>query len=243
MRPLTNDLLIEAWERGSASNPLDRAIALLACGLPGRSAADLAALSIPERDLELLKLRRLTFGSHLRGLVLCEACGADLEFEADAESLTNRMESLRPRSAVTWLTGGYTFTLRPCDSEDLKTAAACADARFARRALFERCVTMRRGVTDAPEVLDWGFEAAIEEKFEDLHQGAEIVLNLLCPSCGERQKTELDIAQFFWAEVRAAAMALLQEVHELARSCGWSETSILQMSATRRRAYLEMARS
>ena len=120
-----------------------------------------------------------------------------------------------------------------------------AEPRAARRTLFKRCTTVRRidAAVNEPEPVDWEFEPAATVKFEEIHQGAEIILTLLCPSCRQNRKAELDIAQFFWAEVRSAAMTLLRDVHELARAYGWTEDAILTMNGTRRKAYLEMARS
>ena len=85
-----------------------------------------------------------------------------------------------------------------------------------------------------------------------------------CPACGERLEIELDARQlqgdvepspapehrseqwpfdfdpagFVWEEIRADALQLLDEVHQLASAYRWSERAILAMSATRRAAYL-----
>ena len=245
MRPLKNHWLVEAWDRGSGQNPLGRALAILACALPERSAGDIEALGIPERDLELLRIRRITFGDALRGFLPCDFCGASLEFETRVSSLLKQMDASQPRAAATWQTGNFIFSLRAANSTDLAAASAVAEPRAARRTLFKRCTTVRRidAAVNEPEPVDWEFEPAATVKFEEIHQGAEIILTLLCPSCRQNRKAELDIAQFFWAEVRSAAMTLLRDVHELARAYGWTEEAILTMNGTRRKAYLEMVRS
>ncbi len=48
-----------------------------------------------------------------------------------------------------------------------------------------------------------------------------------------------DVGGFLWEEIDVRARRLLDEVHALARSYCWSERQILELSETRRRAYLE----
>ena len=144
MRPLTNDCLLEAWDRGSGQTPLGRALTMLAFAAPERESAEFAALSIPERNLELLRLRRLTFGDALRGFHACERCGASLEFEEGVSSLLDRLDAGGESAAAEWTIGNFICTMRPANSEDLAAAAAASELRVARRTLLERCTTWRR---------------------------------------------------------------------------------------------------
>lgn len=248
MRPLDNHLLVEAWDRGSGQSPLGRALTMLACAFPERSRGDVAALSIPERDLELLRLRRLTFGDSVRGFIPCDSCGASLEFETQVSSLLSRLETAQQpgseaRPDATWQVGSYRFSMRLANSADLAAAVAAPEPLAARRILLQRCISVSRVDSGEPEPEDAASERIALEKFEEIHQGAEIVLTLCCPSCRQNRKAELDVAQFLWAEIRVAAITLLRDVHELARVYGWAEAAILTMTGTRRKAYLEMARS
>jgi hypothetical protein len=45
---------------------------------------------------------------------------------------------------------------------------------------------------------------------------------------------------FFWREIQSAARRIVLEVDALARSYGWSEAEILNMTPARRQLYLEM---
>jgi len=71
---------------------------------------------------------------------------------------------------------------------------------------------------------------------------ADLQLAMVCPQCAHRWTTTFDIASFFWTELNAWALRLLREVHTLASVYGWSEAEILDLSPTRRKAYLEMNR-
>jgi hypothetical protein len=234
MRALKGERLLEAWGRGAPQSDLDRAVTLLAAASPDQSEADLAAVSIPERNLALLRLHQFSFGDSLRGYVPCSSCGARLEFEASASAMADRLEAVKPRVAATWEAEGAQFSMRPADSRDLAAVACQNDSQRARRLLLERCTT-------PPRVE--GCEEMAARTFNELHEGAEILLSLFCPACAQIDRVDLDIARFLWSEVRHAALGLLREVHELASAYGWSESAILTMDGARRRVYLEMARS
>lgn len=59
-----------------------------------------------------------------------------------------------------------------------------------------------------------------------------------CEECGGQSSCALDIREFVWREVDAAAERVLDDVHVIAAAYGWSEASILAMSRSRRHAYL-----
>lgn len=245
MGPLTNDWLLEAWDRGAVQNSLDRALTLLECAWPRRRTADIETLSIAARDLELLRVRQRAFGDTLRGFATCESCGASLEFETKVEALLRSLESAQPRAVEEWTKGDLVFSMRPVNSQDLKVAAAATDLSAARRELLERCASMRTtdGSSTSRQPIAAEFENTAIERFEHMNQGAELLVALACPNCGRSYKALFDIAQFLWAEVRSAAAGLLRQVHELASAYGWSEAAILRMSPARRAMYLEMTRS
>ena len=50
MRPLSGLAVLEIWERGQGRHAVDRALAILATAFPEHSLAELAALSVGERD-------------------------------------------------------------------------------------------------------------------------------------------------------------------------------------------------
>jgi hypothetical protein len=229
MRPLRNELLLEAWERGSAETALDRALTMLCAASPDRSREDWVDCSLAERDLALFCLRHLTFGDRLRGGWACGSCATRLEFETSIRSMIERLEASRPVADSKGSIGTVRFTMRPATTRDM---AEIASARDPRRELLARC--------SGAAVIE-GCEEAVLEEFNRVNEGAETRLALHCPSCGNTEEADLDIGRFLWSEVRHAARGMLSEVHELASAYGWSERAILEMSPARRTAYLEMA--
>ena len=84
----------------------------------------------------------------------------------------------------------------------------------------------------AQEALPASVRMAIAKELAVIDPQAEILLDLSCPTCGNQWQGLFDIVSFLWAEIRARARRLLQEVDTLARAYGWAETDILGMSET-----------
>ena len=64
-------------------------------------------------------------------------------------------------------------------------------------------------------------------------------LNLTCPDCGGNFRSELDIADYLFAELAARGRELYRQVHRLAFHYHWNEDAILGMSQARRLLYLD----
>ncbi len=134
------------------------------------------------------------------------------------------------------------LVFRMPNSGDLLAAEACGDAVEARRLLSERCVleAYRR---DEPVPLGQLREQDIEQLATSMARvdpAVEVRIAFRCPACDHAWKQPLDVVAFLDDRGRQRAHRLLEEVHLLARSYGWSEDGILAMSDQRRRTYLEM---
>jgi hypothetical protein len=235
MRPLKGELLLEAWECGTNESDLARPLAMLSTSSDGcRPSDELAELSIAERDIELLRLRRTTFGDALKGYVPCGACATRVEFETSVQSMLDQLEMLRPRTGATWHAGRFTFTMRPVTSCDLEAIISATDPRLE---LLKRCISV-----EAEQAL-LNCESIAIEHFNRLNAGGETQFMLRCPACGAITRVEFDIGRFLWTEVRHAAINLLRDIHDLASAYGWSEASILAMAPARRAIYLEITRT
>lgn len=87
MRSLSAQNIIQIWEIGNLQHPIDRALTLLAFACPDKSADDLAALSIGQRDGYLLTLRELTLGSQMESYAECPKCAQRLEFTVNVADI------------------------------------------------------------------------------------------------------------------------------------------------------------
>src|ERR1051325_2092726 len=72
--------LISAWERGATQHWIDRALTLLALAYPVMTFAQLAALSIGQRDADVYALRDRLFGATINSFTICPQCDTRLDF-------------------------------------------------------------------------------------------------------------------------------------------------------------------
>lgn len=243
MRALRGELLLAAWEAGARGHELRRPLALLAAALPATPPEALSAMPVVARDLELLRLRALTFGPELAVLGTCPACGERLEFTLDAGELATRLEPAACAGPAEWTEDGQRYRLRPVTTDDMLATLAVpdpdAEALLLARSL-EHIPNHDAERTDLSPLRP-GFSPSVVKRFEELHADAELRCALDCPACSARHVHDFDIARFLWREVTVAARLLLAEVHALAAAYGWAERDIVRLSPPRRAAYLELA--
>lgn len=234
MQPLSAVQLLEVWEAGRHRHPVDRAMLLHALAVPDTPPERVADEPLGHRNAALLRLRLGTFGPRMRAYLDCEECGTRLEFGVDVAALLPEHDGV---ASVT--VGGLAFRLPT--SRDLAAIVDEVDVDRAGKRLLRRClIEPDRRVDDATleSVLE-DVEVALEES----DPGAHVSVDVRCDVCGHRCDIPFDIVGILWEEVEARAARLLDEVHLLAHAYGWSESEILELSDTRRAAYLERVTS
>jgi hypothetical protein len=233
--------LLRAWESGAAAAPLDRAPSLLHSLGAVAASVPTGELTVGQCDARLFELRRAMFGETLDVVTTCPACQDEVE-------LTVALSDLQPPvrdGAVTPLTvraGGYTLRCRIPRNDDLRVLAG-RGGQVMLRDLLERCALEARSPEGQPVEPHGLPEAVVEAAAAALAEadpGAQIALRVRCP-CGSEWVDELDIRSVVWDDLTDWVGRMLTEVHQLARSYGWSEAEILAMSGWRRRWYLEAA--
>ena len=241
MDALSEHELLEVWDLGQTLHPVDRALALLAFARPEATPDELAAISVGQRNEQLVELRTATFGSRIEVSGNCPHCGERVEVTLDAGRLVAATDS-EGESPFEFESGGYRIVFRLPDSRDLALAVRCEEVAEARSLLLGRCVveTWRDGGPCPSEDLPEEAVAALGDAIAARDPLAEIRLELGCPQCGESWQREVDVAELLWHEVSVGARRLLHEVDALARAYGWTEPQVLAISSTRRRHYLEM---
>lgn len=234
MQPLDGQHLVWAWEVGRGQHPVERALTLLAAGMPAADRADLARWPLGRRDAALLALRGATLGPALDVHTRCPACGAEIEFSLNIGGRDPDVFEEEPQVEDS---GGGRWRFRTPTSADLLAAAEADSVEGAREILIGRCLVSgpTPGAEPPEDVL-----AALPDRMAASDPDAEVLVDLKCPDCGHGWRADLDVAAFFWTEVDSAARRLLRDVHVLAGAYGWREADILAMSPARRRIYMEM---
>jgi hypothetical protein len=225
--------LISCWEHGRRRHALDRGLLLFAAAEPDADPDSLADRPLGERNAALLRLRRAMFGDQLKSCVDCPECQERLEFVLSANALLARAPG-----AGSILDTGFVeiqgLRIRLPTTRDLVTAASETDELSAAYRLLQRLC-----VDGAPEPSSADFEAEMASALDDADPCMDFAIDLTCPACSHGWNANFDVPGFLWEEIDAHARRLLDEVHALARSYGWSERQILELSDVRRNAYLE----
>ena len=243
IRPSAADILT-IWEHCLPLPPLGRAVSMLEMTNPDMSKETVAAMPIGLRDMNLLRLRELTFGGRLTGIATCPKCDGKVELSIEANEL---LASASPDQSggsgeVEIVRNGYQVRFRLPTSADLASLADAPPSDQLDRTLLGRCLTWAAkdnspvAVSDLPdEVVD-----AIAESMDQHDPMASIDCACVCSVCGHNWLAPLDLPAFVWTELDDYAKRLLNDVHVLASGYGWPEADILALTPTRRQVYLEL---
>jgi hypothetical protein len=234
---LTARALLDAWERGLDEPAVVRPAVLAAAGL-GRSVDEVLDWDIGRRDAALFELRVQLFGATADAVGLCPSCGAQLDVPLDLSLIGPGPTEPEPVTA-----GSYRVIYRLPTTADLLTLIEERDDGAARLALVRLAVLSIEddaGRAVALECLVPGEQQIVASAIAAAQDGVDVRLALRCGACAYEWVAPFDIGAFLLREIDAWAEGILREVHALASAYGWSEDAILNLTARRRRAYLEL---
>jgi len=227
--------------------PAEKALLLLRAAFPDVPSVALARLTVGQRDVCLLKLREMTFGSKLTGVGICPECSERVELDFDSRDITDASTQLPDFHAADETSHecvlnlpGWELRFRLPTNADMISLPH--DAPEAQTKLLEACLVDARheGESIHPADLPADVVAAIAERMAQQDPYLNITIALKCPACGHEWQMIFDVVSYFVGEINTWAMRILREVHRLASAYGWREADILSMSAWRRQQYLEL---
>ncbi len=238
VNPLDDALLLDTWERTLSLVRPWRELALLSAAC-GETPEWLARLPIGERDGLLLQVREQTFGQHLDCETACPECFERLELALEVSQI-RLPDRVVDAADLHLAVGNRTLTFRLPDSSDI--AACYGTLGDAEQMLADRCIVAVTGDGSSPqgESLPPHIRDLVASRMAVLDPLADVTLDLVCPRCGHQWNVGFDPAGFLLKEIDAYAMRLVCEIHQIARSYGWSEEQILALGSARRRRYLEL---
>jgi hypothetical protein len=241
MRPLSVHELLGVWERGLASSPSERALAILTAACPESPPAELACVSVGRRDGHLMTIREWAFGPDFSALADCPRCHQPLETILRVRDLRVADEAATEGSVTV---GRYAVRCRPPNTTDL-LACEGQEAGAIRLRLLASCVTEAVRDVEPVSAGDLPDEVVREvvERIAALDPQADTRINLSCPDCHYAWSEVFDVVSFFWTEIDAWARRFLRDVNALARAYGWREQDIVALSPMRRQLYLAMAQA
>jgi len=167
---------------------------------PGEDPGDLRdqvrALSVVDRDLLLLELRRRSVGDEVRSEVDCPACGSSSEL---AFRLSDLPSSTRPAATVeVELPNGRRLLLRPVTAGDQELLLD-QDGGSLVDVLALALTTLDGQALSREEIDGLGEEARtrLAEALDRANPDLDIRLSLRCCACGRELETAFDVEGFF----------------------------------------------
>jgi hypothetical protein len=244
MPTLSAESLLTCWEYGCSRHPLDRALLLYALAAPAEDPDSLADRTIGERNAALLRLRQAMFGDALSCCVDCPECAEPLEFTLSVAALLGQRTE---RAKLVELDG---VRFRMPTTRDLAAIALEPDVALGAHKLLQLLVEPPQQAgenvdvrpAEASEPLDSDTLANhLSHALEQADACLVFTLDLSCTACAHVWTATFDIGAHLWHEIDAHSRRLLDEIHILARSYGWTEREVLDLSDARRRSYIERA--
>jgi hypothetical protein len=234
MLHVTAAQMLDVWEASSRAATPRRSLALLEA-TSGLGGEELAALPVGRCDALLLELRERLFGTRLECETRCPRCGDRLEFALATAAL--RVAPSGQEHEVQQLElDGVSVTFRAATVADLDACADIIVPEQASQALLARCI---QRIEPAGATLDATQAEAVAQRMATVDPQADLPVELACPQCAQSWTEPFDIGAFVAREMNGWAQRVLDDIHVLAASYGWSERDILALSPARRRHYVE----
>jgi hypothetical protein len=208
--------------------------------------ATVRALSMGDREALLLHLRRLTIGEAMSCVLGCPACAEKLDLDLRASELLLPPYPDGAEVCETSISLGdtsYRVRYRLPNGGDQEQAALIAGApEDAVQLILQRCVheIVDEGTRQPVETVPPLLADRLGEVMAASDPQAEILLDLVCPACGEAFRSPFDVADYLYRELGRRESDLYREVHLLALHYHWSESQILRLSRRKRALYLGM---
>jgi len=234
MLHVTAAQMLDVWEASTRAAPQLRSLALLE-RTSGLASEELAALPVGRCDALLLELREQLFGTRLECETHCPRCGDRLEFALATPALRVAPSGLEHEVQQLEL-GGISVTFRAATVADLEACADITVPEQASQTLLARCI---QHIEPAGAMLDSALAEAVAQRMAALDPQADLPVELACPHCSHSWTEPFDIGAFVAREMNGWAQHVLDDIHVLAASYGWSERDILALSPARRRHYVE----
>lgn len=191
-------------------------------------------LSIGDRTRLLLALRKNCMGDVLDCVLTCTNCQTDVSFEVPITMLLHGHRG-KGKKEMDVDASTCRLRIRPLRGRDLEEAL---EEGASIEGLAKRCITSSDPPFNeplTPETLN-----KLSEVLRLLDPLADVLLDMECPSCGERITLPFDVERIIYEELRYMYPQLEQEVHWLALYYHWELGTILSLPIQQRRRFVEL---
>lgn len=194
-------------------------------------------LTVGDRIAIILHLRKITFGTTLYCTIQCPNCKEKLSIDLAINSLLQPANP-NPQTTYPLKFENYQLKIRPIKGSDLEDIALNQNAPNLTEKLLRTCILTAN--PPLPKTLSNQFQAQISAKLSHLDPQADLTLNINCQLCNKTFQTSLDIEDFFFNEIISRYPQLEREIHWIAFHYHWDEKTILSLSISKRKRYVEL---
>lgn len=216
-----------------------------------------SSLTVTDFETALLSLRRFLFGDTVLCFLRC-ACSERMEIEFSIADLLHQAQPRTPRRVLPSPTRHGWFELRDKPSSEarkLHTGEVQTQGDPERQPISFRLPTiidqlaalrspdplglLKDRCIDAPSLGNRTGSRALERVMETMSPAVSRPIDARCAACNASLTPQLHVPSLVLEELRASASAVHGEIHALAATYHWEESTILAMPQLRRRAYNE----
>lgn len=230
----TNSIL-NVWDYCVGKNQTFKGVALASLVFNEADHSDVLNWSIEKRDVALFHVRKKFFGNQFNNISHCPKCAETVEWDfyfhqMEIPSLKGTPDNVEISVDVT----DYNLMVRLPNSDDLFVNNEIQIIQNCILNLNEYKALSRN--QKIPDVLI----NQINDRFNESCQASNITYNLNCVACKHEWQVVFDIVSYLWKEIDQWAKGFLDQIGLLAKTFGWSESEIINMSENRRNHYLNL---
>lgn len=243
MIAIDNQSLLCVWEEAALMQPAQRSLFILSSLIPH---SGYHSITVGERNRQLMVLRQHLFGDKLDAISYCPTCKARTEVEFFVSDFLSSFseENLDqpPDSPHESHHGDFRVRWTLPTARDVAELSSFSNVASARESLLKKCLVevLRDNAQVDVAHCPTDLVEFISGEIDRLAPLTDTTLRLKCPDCELGWESPFEIGQFLWSEIDTYSRNLLNDVHLLATAYGWDELSILGLSNSRRRYYLEL---
>ncbi|TXE07844.1 hypothetical protein ES711_10455 [Gelidibacter salicanalis] len=235
---MTANSILNVWDHCVGKNQTFKGVALASLALNATDHSNIVDWSIEKRDIALFHVRKKLFGNQFDNISHCPKCNQMVEWDFNFEQVgIPSLYDIPDNIEILIDSHDDILMIRLPNSDDLFTNDASQIIRNCMINLKDlQSQTFHQNIPD--DIIN-----QINDKFDTICQASNITYHLNCVECSHEWQVNFDIVAYLWKEIDHWAKSLLDEIYVLAKTFGWSESDIINMSENRRNHYLNLLNS
>lgn len=235
---MNNSSILNIWDSCVDKNQAFKGVALASLALNEKNHSNISDWSIEKRDVALFHVRKTLFGNKFSNIAHCPQCNQTVEWDLYLQQMgIPNLIDIPDNLEIPIKIADYNLMVRLPNSNDLFSNN--------KDKIIENCILNFKEYNEQlidqkiPDIL----VNQISSKYDEICKASNITYHLNCVECEHKWQVIFDIVAYLWKEIDQWAKSFLGQIYMLAKTFGWSETDIINMSDNRRNYYLNLLNS